>query len=271
MSEPLLAVDGLEVRYAPRRWLARQQPEPAVQDVSFTIGAGEAFGLVGESGSGKTTIARVLAGLLPPSRGAVRLAGAPIRPTGRDARRALWRRVQYVHQNPRAALNPRLRVGTILGGAVEALCGLHGAERDRRVAESLERVGIAPAAAGRRPHAFSGGQAQRIAIARAIAVEPSVLLLDEPTSSLDVRVQAGVLALLDALRRDLGTTLLLISHDLPVVAALCGRMAVLRRGRLVETGDCATLLRGGGEPYTRELVASVPRLEALAGVDPSAG
>jgi len=232
----------------------------AVDDVSLEIARGEAFGLVGESGSGKSTLARMIVGLLAPSQGRIRVADEDVRVDSVRARRALWRRVQYVHQNPRGALNPRLRVERIVGGPLESLHDVPAGERAERVRRALERVDLDPDAVSRRPHAFSGGQAQRIAIARAIVGEPDLLVLDEPTSALDVRVQAEVLALLHRLREELGTTLLFISHDLPVVAALCARVGVLERGRLVEEGPRERVFGSPRDDYTRRLVESVPRL-----------
>jgi len=259
-DEPVVALREVTRRFpGPRTGLRRRPAVTAVDAVSLEVPAGQAFGLVGESGSGKTTLARLVAGLDGPDAGEIRLSGEPVRADSREARRALWRRVQLVHQSPRASLNPRLRVASILGGPIESLLDLPEEEREERVRTTLERVGLPRDAAGRRPHAFSGGQAQRIAIARALVVEPEVLILDEPTSALDVRVQAGILALLDDLRRELGTTLLLISHDLPVVASLCSRVGVMRRGALVESGPREQVLGEPEHDYTRQLLDSLPR------------
>ncbi len=260
MSEPLVSVEGVSVRFPRRRPGSRSEWVTAVQDVSLAMGAGDAYGLVGESGSGKTTLARVLAGLLPASEGRVCIAGEPIDTRRLAARRRLWCRVQFVHQTPRGGLNPRRRVAEIVGGPLESLRGIRGPGRDRAVADALDRVGL-PRAAGRRfPNAFSGGEAQLIAIARALVAAPSVLVLDEPTSALDVRVQARILALLASLRRDLGMCLFLISHDLPVVAALCDRIGVMREGRLVEEAPAARLIEAPRQAYTRALLDAVPRL-----------
>lgn len=245
---------------ASRGILRGRESTTAVHDVSLGIEAGSAFGLVGESGSGKSTLARMIVGLLAPSEGRVRVDGETVRTDSVRARRALWRRVQFVHQNPRGALNPRLRVAQIVGAPLQSLHDMPADERTARVRRSLERVDLDPDAASRRPHAFSGGQAQRIAIARAIVGEPELLVLDEPTSALDVRVQAQVLGLLHRLREELGMTLLFISHDLPVVAALCSRVGVLEGGRLVEEGPRGRVFGSPRHAYTRRLLESVPRL-----------
>lgn len=262
MREAFVEVRSLVRRFPGRAsgLFGRGDDVLAVDRVSLRVERGVAFGLVGESGSGKSTLARMVAGLLLPSSGEVRVAGTPLRTGSLAERRALWRRVQYVHQSPRRALNPRLRVSEIIGGPLESLLGLRAAERDRRVRAALERVDLEPDAARRRPHAFSGGQAQRIAIARALAPEPDLLILDEPTSALDVRVQASVLSLLARLRAELETTLVFISHDLPVVAALCSRVGVLERGRLVEEGPRERVFSSPAHPYTRQLLESVPSL-----------
>jgi peptide/nickel transport system ATP-binding protein len=249
------------VRFAARRrarFFRGGEPVSALEGVSLTLGTGEAYGLVGESGSGKTTLARCVAGLARPSAGRILVEGRPVETGSLASRRALWRRVQYVHQNPRSALNPRRRVGQILAGPLESLLGVSRAECGSRVRVALESVGLEPDAARRRPHAFSGGQAQRIAIARALVVEPALLVLDEPTSALDVRVQAELLALLRSIRERTGVSLLFISHDLPVVAAVADRVGVLRAGRIVEEGDRMQVLREPRSEYTRALIASVP-------------
>ncbi len=256
MSAPLLEGRHLCVRFAARR--ADAAPVTALDDVSLALRRGQCLGLVGESGSGKSTLARVLVGLQPPDAGEVRLAGESLRTDTRAARRRTWSRLQYVHQNPQGALNPRLRVGRLLEGPLESLLGLGRAERARRVARVLERVGLGPETVERHPHAFSGGQAQRIAIARALVVEPEVLLLDEPTSALDVRVQARILALLDALRRELGTTLVFVSHDLAVVEGLCDEVAVMRGGHVLEQGPREQIFGAPRHPWTRALLDAVP-------------
>ncbi|WP_333834718.1 ABC transporter ATP-binding protein [Rubrimonas sp.] len=222
----------------------------AAQDVTFSVAKGEAFGLIGESGSGKSTVLRAVAGLNAYA-GVVALDGAPAR---RPRPRAFFRRVQMVFQDPYGSLHPRKMVRSVL---MEPML-IHGiGDCDRRVAETLVAVGLSPDYAYRYPHQLSGGQRQRVAIARCLVVEPEVLLLDEPTSALDVSVQAGVLNLLDGLRRARGLTYVLVSHDLRVVAHLCERIAVMTEGRVVEQID-ADAIRAARcrHPYTRALLAS---------------
>lgn len=261
MSRAILEAAGVTRRFpGARRGGLRRRGDPilAVEDVSLAVPEGACFGLVGESGSGKTTLARMFAGLLPPSAGEIRCAGERVRTDSRSARRALWRRLQYVHQNPQSALNPRRRVGGILAEPLRSLLGIARAEREQRVARALERVGLEADAAVRYPHAFSGGQAQRIALARALILEPAVVVLDEPTSALDVRVQAHLLELLTELRRELGTAYLFISHDLALVAGFCEEVAVLQRGRVVEAGPCDELFARPRTEYTRRLIDAIP-------------
>jgi peptide/nickel transport system ATP-binding protein len=221
----------------------------AVQDAGFAVAPGEAFGLIGESGSGKSTVLRAIAGLNERYAGTVRLDGEVV-PHGRP--RDFFRRVQMVFQDPYGSLHPRKMVREVLLEPMR----IHGLpDRERRVAETLAAVGLPPDFAYRYPHQLSGGQRQRVAIARCLVVEPDLLLLDEPTSALDVSVQAGVLNLLDGLRRARGLTYVLVSHDLRVVAHLCDRIAVMTEGRIVEQ-ITAEALRAGAcrEAYTRSLL-----------------
>ena len=223
----------------------------ALDGVSFAVARGEAFGLIGESGSGKSTVLRTVAGLLPQAEGEVVLGGEPV-PAKRD--RAFLRRVQMVFQDPFASLHPRKLVRATL---MEPLRNFGLPDRDRRVAEALASVELDPAFAHRFPHQLSGGQRQRVSIARCLVLEPELLLLDEPTSALDVSVQAGVLNLLDDLRRDRGLTYVLVSHDLAVVAHLCDRVAVMTEGRIVETLAVDALrAQAATHPYARELIAA---------------
>ena len=223
----------------------------AVDGVSFIVPAGEAWALVGESGCGKSTLLRALAGLEPGAEGHVALAGAPLRSLDRRGRA---RRVQMVFQDPWGSLHPRRTVADTLGEPLR-IHGLGG--REARITEALARVDLDPGLRFRYPHQLSGGQRQRVAIARALALGPSVLLLDEPTSAIDISSQAHVLALLGRLRRETGTTMLMVSHDLAVVAGFCAAAMVMRAGRLVETATVARLRSGAGlDPYTRALVAA---------------
>ncbi|QLH26606.1 ABC transporter ATP-binding protein [Streptomyces sp. Rer75] len=252
---PLLEAVALRKEFRGRR----HTPLVAVDDASLTLHAGETLGIVGESGSGKSTLARLLAHAHPADGGTIRLRGEDVTRPSRTALRALRRQVQMVFQDPYASLNPRMTVGDIIGEPL-LVHGLHPdrAARAQRVAELLELVGLDPAAADRLPRAFSGGQRQRIGIARALAPEPSVLLCDEPVSALDVSVQAQIVNLLADLQRDLGLALLFIAHDLAVVRQVSHRIAVMHRGRIVETGPADEVCVNPRHPYTSALLAAAP-------------
>ncbi|WP_063729265.1 ABC transporter ATP-binding protein [Streptomyces sp. RTd22] len=252
---PLLEAVALRKEFRGRR----RTPLVAVDDASLTLHAGETLGIVGESGSGKSTLARLLAHAHPADGGTIRLRGEDVTRPSRTALRALRRQVQMVFQDPYASLNPRMTVGDIIGEPL-LVHGLHPdrAARARRVAELLELVGLDPAVADRLPRAFSGGQRQRIGIARALAPEPSVLLCDEPVSALDVSVQAQIVNLLADLQRDLGLALLFIAHDLAVVRQVSHRIAVMHRGRIVETGPADEVCVNPRHPYTSALLAAAP-------------
>ena len=256
--KPLLAVEGLSHRFrrpGSRGWLQ------ALREVDLTVARGEIVGVAGESGCGKTTLARCILGLERPEQGRILVEGVELATLPRRELRALRRRVQMVFQDPFSSLNPRMRVGEIVGEGL-AVHGLAaGAARERRVEALLARVGIDPAQAGRRPREFSGGQRQRIGIARALACEPELLVADEAVSALDVSVQAQVLELLESLRREMGLAILFISHDLAVLRWVCDRVAVMYLGEVVELGPCAAVLERPGHPYTRALVAALPRLD----------
>ncbi|MGV9505532.1 dipeptide ABC transporter ATP-binding protein [Streptomyces tendae] len=224
----------------------------AVDDVSLQVRRGEALGIVGESGSGKTTLGRMLVGLLAPSAGQVRREGVAVDGVRPD--------VQMVFQDPVSSLNPRRSVGESVADPLRARGERDPAVRTR-VAELLERVGLEPAHDGRYPHEFSGGQRQRIGIARALAADPHVLVCDEPVSALDVTTQAQVVELLDELRRELGLALVFIAHDLAVVRRVSDRLAVMRRGRVVEYGPANEVYESPREAYTRQLLAAVPALD----------
>ncbi|PZN94665.1 MAG: ABC transporter ATP-binding protein [Hyphomicrobiales bacterium] len=231
----------------------------AVDAVSLSIARGEALGLVGESGSGKSTLGRMVAGIYAPDSGHVLLDGERVMSEG-EAPHKITTRIQTIFQDPFASLNPRMRIGDSIseGPLAHGLVGR--AEAVTYVAQWLAAVGLDPAFAGRYPHQFSGGQRQRVAIARALAMQPDVVVCDEPVASLDVSIQAQIINLLIRLRQELGLTLLFISHDLSVVRHLCDRVAIMHRGRIVESGPAGEVYDNPRDDYTKRLLAAVPVL-----------
>ncbi|MFD4836649.1 ABC transporter ATP-binding protein [Achromobacter sp. NPDC058515] len=254
----ILTTQALSKTYRKRGWFGRPgRVTHAVDGVTLTLQEGGTLGIVGESGSGKSTLARTLLGLLTPDGGAITLAGEPLAFKGAAARRAHAKRVQMVFQDPYGSLNPRQRVGEIVAqGPI-----VHGTPRREALAraqELFELVGLSPDAVRRYPHEFSGGQRQRVGLARALAMQPRVLIADEPVSALDVSVQAQVLALLARLREQLGLSIVFITHDLRVAAQVCDHIAVMKDGRVVEEGVCAEVFGNPVHPYTQALLAAVP-------------
>ncbi|HEX6967731.1 MAG TPA: ATP-binding cassette domain-containing protein [Micromonosporaceae bacterium] len=254
-----LQVHNLCKSFRGGRGLFARGPEiVAVDDVSFEIPRGTTFGLVGESGSGKSTTARIVARLLDADSGEVVLDGQPmLKLRGRELLRAR-RRIQMVFQDPFASLNPRWKVGRLVAEGMRIHKLGSPSDRRRRVAELLEQCGLPAEAADRYPHEFSGGQRQRIGIARALAVEPEVLVLDEPVSALDVSIRAQILNLLTRLQRELDLTYLFIAHDLAIVERFCDEIAVMRHGVIVERGRPTELYRDPRHEYTRELLDAIP-------------
>ena len=272
MTESLLRVDGLWRRFdVSKPWLNRvieredRQFLTALADVSFSIDRGETFALVGESGSGKSTIARMIMGLLAPTAGRICFDGQDMSTLSPDKLRELRRRFQIVFQNPFASLNPRWRVGAIIGEPILTFGLASAAAVEREVARLLEIVGLSAQDAKKFPHEFSGGQRQRIAIARALSSRPEFIVFDEPTSALDVSVQAQILNLMRDLQDQFGLTYLLISHDLSVVRHMATQVGVLYLGRLVEVAQARALFDSPQHPYTRMLLDAVPDL-TLSGV-----
>lgn len=259
---PLLEVRHLVKRYEHTRGPFRHPMfTTAVDDVSFTIERGETFGLVGESGSGKTTTGRCILRLIEPTSGEVLLNGEDVLGFSRARLRAARREMQMVFQDPYSSLNPRMRVGAIVREPLDIHRLGTAAERNARVAELFTVVGLDPAHTNRYPHEFSGGQRQRIGLARAIALNPAFIICDEPVSALDVSIQAQVVNLLMDLQGQLGLTYLFIAHDLRLVRHICGRVAVMYRGRIVELGPADSLFERPRHPYTRALLSAIPSLE----------
>jgi oligopeptide/dipeptide ABC transporter ATP-binding protein len=263
----VLEVEGLSKEFPIRSGLLQRETGRvrAVQDVSFSIGRGETLALVGESGCGKTTVSRCILRALPPTKGAIRFSPEPgtsidMAPLSRRALRPLRRHIQMIFQDPYASLNPRMMVGDIIAEPL-LVNGVPSAQRQSRVRELLDLVGLPASARTRFPHAFSGGQRQRIGIARALALDPTLVVADEPVSALDVSVQAQIINLLLDLQDRLKLSMLFVAHDLGVVRHVSDRVAVMYVGRIVETAPTAALYATPRHPYTEALLAAVPKAD----------
>ena len=263
----VLEVEGLRKEFPIRSGLLQRETGRvrAVQDVSFSIERGETLALVGESGCGKTTVSRCILRALPPTKGAIRFSPEPgksidLAPLSRRAMRPLRRHIQMIFQDPYASLNPRMMIGDIIAEPL-LVNGVPSAQRQLRVRELLDLVGLPAATRTRFPHAFSGGQRQRIGIARALALDPTLVVADEPVSALDVSVQAQIINLLLDLQDRLHLSMLFVAHDLGVVRHVSDRVAVMYVGRIVETATTVALYATPRHPYTEALLAAVPKAD----------
>jgi oligopeptide transport system ATP-binding protein len=258
-GEPLLRVEGLSKTFRDRHWLAgfRGAGVRAVDSVSFSLNAGETLGLVGETGSGKSTLGRLVLRLVEPSAGQVWFNGEDITALSQRQIRRLRQQMQMVFQDPYGSLDPRMRVGAIVAEPM-VVHGLWHDERDQRVLEVMSQVGLQPEHRSRYPHEFSGGQRQRIGIARAMALQPRLLVLDEPVSALDVSIQAQIINLLHDLQQQADLGFLFIAHDLAVVRHVSDRVAVMYLGEIVEIGPRDALYESPMHPYTVSLLSAVP-------------
>lgn len=263
MREPLLEVRGLTKHFAQRSGLFDQQSRPvrALDGVDLTVSPGETLGVVGESGCGKTTLGRCILRLIEPTAGEVLFDGENLLMESPQQMQRRRRDMQMVFQNPYSSLNPRLNVRNIIAEPIVTHTDLRGETLTEQVVELLARVGMSGDYLYRYPHEFSGGQLQRIAVARALALNPKFLVLDEPTSALDVSMQAQILNLLQQLQGDLGLTYLFISHDLNVVQHISDRIAVMYLGKVVELSTVDAIFYAAGHPYTKALLSSTPVLD----------
>jgi len=260
VRQPLLEVRNLKKYFPVRRGVLSRVVShvKAVDDVSFAIEKGETFGLVGESGCGKTTTGRAVLRLIEPDSGEVKFEGVDILKLGSNSVRRLRRDMQIIFQDPYASLNPRMTIRTIIGEPF-AIHGIaSGKERDNRIADLLNTVGLEPSVMNRYPHEFSGGQRQRIGIARALALRPKLIVADEPVSALDVSIQSQIINLLGDLQKQLGLTYLFISHAIPVIEHISTRIGVMYVGKLVEVGTSRQICTNPRHPYTQALLSAVP-------------
>jgi len=263
MSQNDFLIQVLDLKkyyYRERLFSADKKPIRAVDGFSFSIRKGETLGLVGESGCGKTTVGKSMLKLIEPTSGQILFKDQDILRLDRKAMRRLRPHMQFIFQDPYESLNPRMKVGEIVGEGMEVHRIAQGKEKARRVSDLLEKVGLHPQDALRYPHEFSGGQRQRIGIARAISLNPELIVADEPVSALDVSIQAQILNLLMDLRDQLGLTYLFISHDLRIVKHISDRIAVMYMGKMVEMANGEDLFRRPLHPYTQVLLAAIPKL-----------
>lgn len=254
MSETLLEVKNLKKYFQ----IKKDQTVKSVDDISFYIRKGETFGLVGESGSGKSTLGKTIVGLQAPSEGNIFYNQQDVGILDSKKKKLVNKEMQIIFQDPHASLNPRMRVGDIIAEGIDAYKLAKGSERQNRIYELLEKVGLSPDHAKRYPHEFSGGQRQRIGIARALAVQPKFIVADEPISALDVSIQAQVINLLDDLKQQEGLTYLFIAHDLGMVKHISDRIGVMYLGKMMELCDSHELFKNPLHPYTQALLSAIP-------------
>lgn len=264
-AAPLLQVDDLKVHFAAgaKSFLRTPQIVKAVDGVSFRLHEGETVAIVGESGCGKSTTGNAILGLAPVTEGRVAFRGKDIAHLSAEERSRMWRNLQVVFQDPVSALNPKLTIGRAIAEPL-AINGVSRKEQDARVRELLDLVGLNPGQKDRYPNELSGGQRQRVVIARALALEPDVIICDEPVSALDVSIQSQILNLLMKLQRDLGLAYLFISHDLSVVRHIADRVIVMYLGHIIEQAPAASLFAEARHPYTEALLSAIPLPDPMA-------
>jgi oligopeptide transport system ATP-binding protein len=260
-SAPLLEVTDLVKHFPIKRGILIDREVDqvrAVDGISFEVGRGETLGLVGESGSGKSTACRAVLQLIEPTSGSVKFEGQEIAGLGRRQMRPLRREMQMIFQDPYASLNPRKRIGQIVGDPLKRQGVASGSDLRRQVQELLERVGLSSEHYNRFPHEFSGGQRQRIGIARAVSLKPKLVICDEPVSALDVSIQAQIVNLLDDLQDEFGLAYLFVAHDIGIVRHISDRIAVMNEGKIVEQGTADQVCESPKDDYTKKLLAAVP-------------